>query len=83
MDREEELAFIPKGKKILRPGGYAGVYNPYIEAARAVYQEMEKNGCKEVEAFEMLRVDLDVKRVGTRTSTRVWHTGYIGMGRRF
>ncbi len=83
LDMKDDVAFIPKARKILRPGGYAVVYNPYIEAARAVYQEMEKNGFKEVEAFEILRVDLDVKRVGTRTSTRVWHTGYIVMGRRF
>lgn len=83
LDMKDDVAFIPKAKKILRPGGYVVVYNPYMEAARDVYREMEKQGFKELEAFELLRIDLDVKRVGTRTSTKVWHTGYLVFGRNF
>ena len=83
LDMKDDVAFIPKAKKILKPGGYVVVYNPYIEAAREVYREMDKHGFKELEAFELLRVDLDIKRVGTRTSTKVWHTGYLVFGRNF
>ncbi len=83
LDMKDDVAFIPKAKKILRPGGYVVVYNPYMEAARDVYREMEKQGFKELEAFELLRIDLDIKRVGTRTSTKVWHTGYLVFGRNF
>ncbi len=82
LDMKDDVEFIPKAREILKAGGYAVVYNPYIEAARKIYLEMERNGFKELEAFEMLRIDLDIKRVGTRTSTRVWHTGYIVIGRK-
>ncbi|MET1123699.1 MAG: tRNA (adenine-N1)-methyltransferase [Archaeoglobaceae archaeon] len=81
IDMKDDVAFVPKARKLLKPGAYLVVYNPYIEAARAVYEEMRRCGFVEVEAFEILRVDLDIKRVGTRTATRVWHTGYIVMGR--
>ncbi|MDI3497716.1 tRNA (adenine-N1)-methyltransferase [Archaeoglobus sp.] len=81
LDMKDDVAFIRKAKEILKPGGHIVVYNPYIEAAREVYLEMERRGFKELEAFELLRVDLDIKRVGTRTSTKVWHTGYLVFGR--
>ena len=81
LDMKDDVAFIRKAKEILNPGGYVAVYNPYIEAARDVYREMEKHGFEDLEAFELLRVDLDIKRVGTRTSTKVWHTGYLVFGR--
>lgn len=81
IDMKNDVEFVPKAKKILVPGGYLVVYNPYIEAARSVYEVMMKEGFQEIEAFEILKVDLDIKRVGTRTSTRVWHTGYIVVGR--
>jgi len=83
LDMKDDVEFIPKANKMLKAGGYVVVYNPYIEAARRVHIELERNGFKEVEAFEMLRVDLDVKRIGTRTSTRIWHTGYLVIGRKF
>lgn len=81
LDMKDDVAFIPKAKKILKPGGYVVVYNPYIEAARDVYRAMEKSDFKEIEAFELLKVDLDIKRVGTRHSTKIWHTGYLVFGR--
>jgi len=83
LDMKDDVPFISKAKKILKPGGYVVVYNPYIEGAREVYLEMEKQGFKDLEAFELLRVDLDIKRVGTRTSTKLWHTGYLVFGRFF
>ncbi len=82
LDMKDDVAFVPKAKEILKNSGYIAVYNPYIEAARRVYEAMAKAGFKELEAFELLRVDLDIKRIGTRTSTRVWHTGYITIGRK-
>ncbi|MCS7120996.1 MAG: tRNA (adenine-N1)-methyltransferase [Archaeoglobaceae archaeon] len=81
IDMKEDVAFVPKAKKILIAGGCLAVYNPYIEAAREVYEAMVKEGFQEVEAFEIIKVDLDIKRIGTRTSTKVWHTGYIVIGR--
>ncbi|WP_202320515.1 tRNA (adenine-N1)-methyltransferase [Archaeoglobus neptunius] len=83
LDMKDDVQFIPKAKEILKPGGYIAVYNPYIEAAREVYRAMERKDFREIEAFELLRVDLDIKRVGTRTSTKVWHTGYLVIGRKF
>ncbi|MCX8172000.1 MAG: tRNA (adenine-N1)-methyltransferase, partial [Archaeoglobaceae archaeon] len=81
LDMKDDVVFIPKAKEILRVGGYLAVYNPYIESAREVYETMIKNDFRELEAFEILRIDLDIKRIGTRTSTGVWHTGYIVIGR--
>ena len=82
LDMKDDVAFIPKAKQILKNSGYVAVYNPYIEAARRVYEEMLKNGFRELECFELIRVDLDIKRVGTRAVTKVWHTGYITIGRK-
>ncbi len=82
LDMKDDVEFIPKAKQILKNSGYIVVYNPYIEAARRVYETMAKHGFKELEAFEILRIDLDVKRIGTRTATKVWHTGYITIGRK-
>jgi tRNA (adenine57-N1/adenine58-N1)-methyltransferase len=82
LDMKDDVKFVPKARNILKNSGYLVVYNPYIEAARRVYEEMVKNGFRELEAFELLKVDLDIKRVGTRTSTRVWHTGYLTIGRK-
>ncbi|MDI9645135.1 MAG: tRNA (adenine-N1)-methyltransferase [Archaeoglobales archaeon] len=82
IDMKNDVEFVRKAKNILKTGAYLAVYNPYIEAARAVYEEMQKNGFKEIEAFEMIKLDLDIKRVGTRISTTVWHTGYIVIGRK-
>ncbi len=82
LDMKDDVEFIPKAKQILKNSGYVVVYNPYIEAARKVYEAMIKHGFKELEAFEILRIDLDVKRIGTRTATKVWHTGYITIGRK-
>lgn len=83
LDMKDDVLFIPKAREILCTGGYIAVYNPYIESARKVYEELIKNDFKELEAFEILKVDLDIKRVGTRTSTAIWHTGYIVIGRKY
>ncbi|MCS7119511.1 MAG: tRNA (adenine-N1)-methyltransferase [Archaeoglobaceae archaeon] len=83
LDMKDDIPFIPKAKRILKVGGYIAVYNPYIESARVVYEELRKNDFRELEAFEILKVDLDIKRVGTRTSTVIWHTGYIVIGRKY
>ncbi|MEM4524296.1 MAG: tRNA (adenine-N1)-methyltransferase, partial [Archaeoglobaceae archaeon] len=83
LDMKDDVLFIPKARQILKPGGYIAIYNPYIEAARNVYEELRKNDFRELEAFEILKVDLDIKRVGTRASTNIWHTGYIVIGRKY
>lgn len=83
LDMKDDVLFIPKARQILKVGGYIAVYNPYIESARRVYEEMQRNDFKELEAFEILKLELDIKRVGTRTSTAVWHTGYIVVGRKY
>jgi tRNA (adenine57-N1/adenine58-N1)-methyltransferase len=83
LDMKDDVPFIPKARQILKTGGYIAVYNPYMEAARNVYEELRKNDFRELEAFEILKIDLDIKRVGTRASTYIWHTGYIVIGRKY
>jgi tRNA (adenine57-N1/adenine58-N1)-methyltransferase len=82
LDMKDDVAFIPKAKEILKNSGYIAVYNPYIEPTRRVYEALVRNSFKELECFELIRVDLDIKRVGTRPNTRVWHTGFITIGRK-
>ena len=81
LDMKDDVEFIPQVKDILKFGGHLVVYNPYIEATRRVYETMLREGFKNVESFEMIRIDYEHKRVGTRPFTRVWHTGFLVIGR--
>ncbi len=81
LDMKDDAEFIPMAKQILKTSGYIAVYNPYFEATRGVYEAMVREGFKEIESFEIIRTDLEFKRVGTRPVTRVWHTGFIVIGR--
>jgi tRNA (adenine57-N1/adenine58-N1)-methyltransferase len=82
LDMKDDVEFIPKAKEILKFGGHLVVYNPYIEATRAVYEKMLEVGFRNVESFEIVRIDYEHKRVGTRPFTRVWHTGFLVIGRK-
>ncbi|MEM0350789.1 MAG: tRNA (adenine-N1)-methyltransferase, partial [Archaeoglobaceae archaeon] len=62
LDMKDDVLFIPKARQILKPGGYIAIYNPYIEAARNVYEELRKNDFRELEAFEILKVDIVIGR---------------------
>ncbi|HID43923.1 MAG TPA: tRNA (adenine-N1)-methyltransferase [Archaeoglobaceae archaeon] len=81
LDMKDDVEFIPKAKEILKVSGYIAVFNPYFEATKKVYETMVRNKFSEIESFEILRNDLEFKRVGTRPVTRVWHTGFIVIGR--
>ncbi|MFP3908785.1 MAG: tRNA (adenine-N1)-methyltransferase [Halobacteriota archaeon] len=81
LDMKDDAEFIPKAKELLKVSGYVVVYNPYFEATKRVYNQMDKADFSEIECFELLRNDLEFKRVGTRPVTRVWHTGFILIGR--
>ena len=82
LDMKGDAEFIPKAKELLKVGGHVAVYNPYFEATKKVYEAMLKEDFKEVESFEILRVDLEHRRVGTRLKTKIWHTGFIVIGRK-
>jgi tRNA (adenine57-N1/adenine58-N1)-methyltransferase len=82
LDMKEDAKFVPKAKQILKKGAYLAVYNPYFEATKKVYEAMVKEGFRELESFEIVRIDLEHKRVGTRPFPRIWHTGFIVIGRR-
>ncbi len=82
LDMKDDILFIPKAFEILKYGGHLVVYNPYIEATRAVYEKMIKVGFRNVESFEIVKIDYEHKRVGTRPFTRVWHTGFLVIGRK-
>jgi len=82
LDMKDDVKFIPKAYEILRYGGHLAVYNPYIEDTREVYHKMIKIGFRNVESFEIVRIDYEHKRVGTRPLTRIWHTGFLVIGRK-
>jgi len=82
LDMKDDIKFIPKAWDLLKVGGHLVVYNPYIEDTRKVYEVMIKEGFKSVESFEIIKINYEHKRVGTRPFTRVWHTGFIVIGRK-
>jgi tRNA (adenine57-N1/adenine58-N1)-methyltransferase len=82
LDMKEDDRFVPVAKKLLKNSGYLAVYNPYIEATRDVYFSMVDSGFQDVESFEIVKINLEHKRVGTRPLTRIWHTGFIVIGRK-
>jgi tRNA (adenine57-N1/adenine58-N1)-methyltransferase len=82
LDMKNDAEFVAIAKDLLKKSGYLVVYNPYIDATREVYLEMQRNGFEELQSFELLKVDLEHKRVGTRPFTRVWHTGFLVIGRK-
>ena len=82
LDMKDDAEFVGKAREILRSGGYLAVYNPYIEATKRVYEEMVKHGFFGVESFELVKIDLEFKRVGTRPTSPIFHTGYITIGRK-
>ncbi len=81
LDMKNDREFVEHARDLLKPGGCLAVYNPYIEHAREIVKKMEQHGFLDIECFELLRIDMEFKRIGSRPSTGVWHTGYIAMGR--
>uniref|UniRef100_A0A7C4S7W4 tRNA (Adenine-N1)-methyltransferase n=1 Tax=Geoglobus ahangari TaxID=113653 RepID=A0A7C4S7W4_9EURY len=82
LDMKDDVKMIPKAYEILRYNGFIAVYNPYIEPTREVYEQMIKTGFRDVEGFEVVKINLEFKRVGTRPFVSIYHTGYIVMGRK-
>ncbi len=82
LDMKDDVTFIPKAMKILENSGYVVVYNPYLEKAKAVYEKMREVGFKNIEAFEIIKINLEFRKVGTRPFTDVFHTGFIVIGRK-
>ena len=82
LDMKGDAEFIPKARSLLKNGGYIAVYNPYFEATRRVYDTMVKEEFKEIESFEIVKIDLEHRKVGTRPKTKIWHTGFIVIGRK-
>lgn len=82
LDMKDDVKMIPKAYEILRYNGFIAVYNPYIEQTRAVYEQMIKTGFRDVEGFEVVKINLEFKRVGTRPFVNIYHTGFIVMGRK-
>ena len=81
LDMKNDVEFIPTAKEILKVGGYLVVYNPYFEQTKKVYETMQEFGFCEIESFELIKVDLEFRKVGTRPKTAVWHTGFLTIGR--
>ncbi len=82
LDMKDDVAMVPKAFKMLKNSGFLAVYNPYIEQTKAVYEEMIRVGFRDVESFELVKINLEFKRVGTRPQVGIFHTGYITMGRK-
>jgi len=82
LDMKNDAEFVPVARELLRKTGYLVVYNPYMDATRRVYLEMQSAGFEELQSFELVKIDLEHKRVGTRPLTKIWHTGFIVIGRK-
>ncbi|AGK60737.1 tRNA(1-methyladenosine) methyltransferase-related methyltransferase [Archaeoglobus sulfaticallidus PM70-1] len=82
LDMKDDDKFIPKARELLKNSGYLVVYNPYIDATRDAYFAMLNNNFQDIESFEIVKIDYEHKRAGTRPSTRVWHSGFLVVGRK-
>ncbi|WP_457591484.1 tRNA (adenine-N1)-methyltransferase [Geoglobus sp.] len=82
LDMKNDVEMVPVAYRILREAGFLAVYNPYIEQTRAIYEKMIEAGFRDVEGFEIVKVNLEFRRVGTRPFTDIFHTGFIVIGRK-
>ncbi len=83
LDMPNSEKVVEHAFKALRGGGYVCGYLPHIEQLRLFSEEMGRAGFCELDAYEVIARDIQVKSNGTRPSTKgVWHTGYLAFGRK-
>ena len=67
---------------LLRVGGYLACYTPFIEQLFLV-RDIAGPLSGDVHTYEMMEREMTRSPRGTRPSTRVGHTGYITIARKF
>lgn len=90
-ERDVDLVFLdlPKpwgvveyAEDALGVGGYLVAYTPYIEQVRTLHKVLKKSSFSELNTFECILREIEVKNKGTRPKTRmIGHTGYLTFAR--
>ncbi len=82
LDTEDAPAVVERADDLLDPGGVIGVYSPFVENARAVYEAATGAPLGSVETYETIQREMDFDGRGSRPTTAgVGHTGYLTVGR--
>ncbi len=83
LDLQDAALAIPGAKKLLRMGGFVATYSPFFEQASAVRAAVETEGFQDVITITVTEHEMEYSKRGTRPSTRVGHTGFITIARKF
>lgn len=83
LDLQDAALAVPGAKKLLRPGGFLATYSPFFEQASAVRSAVETEGFQDVITITVTEHEMEYSKRGTRPSTRVGHTGFITIARKF
>ncbi|MBD3353254.1 MAG: methyltransferase domain-containing protein [Candidatus Lokiarchaeota archaeon] len=76
---------IPKAYKYLKKSGVLCSFSPVIEQVKKTHEAMRKSGFYEIETYELIKRQIQVKKSmnATRPMSRmVGHTGYLTFGRK-
>lgn len=82
LDTEDAPTIVERAGNLLRPGGMAGIYSPFVEDARRVEDAARSGPFGTVETYETIQREMDFDERGSRpTTSAVGHTGYLTVGR--
>lgn len=83
LDLQDAAQAVPGAKRLLRVGGFLATYSPFFEQASAVRAAVEAEGFQEIITITVNEHEMEYSKRGTRPSTRVGHTGFITIARKF
>lgn len=84
LDMQIEKEHIVHAYSLLKFGGYLACYTPFLEQTFTVIDSArELFGEDYVTTFECMERELSKSKRGTRPSTRVGHTGFITIARKY
>ena len=83
LDLQDAAKVIPGAPRLLRAGGFLAAYSPFFEQASEVRAAVEAAGFQDAITITITEQEMEYSRRGTRPSTRVGHTGFITIARKF
>ena len=83
LDMQDAAKAVPGAMRLLRPGGFLATYSPFFEQAKEVRVAVENEGFRDVNTITVNEHEMEFGQRGTRPSTRVGHTGFITIARKF
>lgn len=83
LDLQDAAKTVPGAVRLLRRGGFLAVYSPFFEQASEVRTAVETAGFQDIMTIIITEQEIEYSKRGTRPSTRVGHTGFITIARKF